>query len=83
MIGATLDRCNLSRSVFENLDISGMNLNGASLFNCIWKNIRIHQLNKFEGHDNSVNSVHFSTDGTTLASCSRDCSVRLWDVKTG
>ncbi|CAD8090867.1 unnamed protein product [Paramecium sonneborni] len=38
---------------------------------------------KMDGHRDSVWSVCFSSDGTTLASCSNDKSIRLWDVKTG
>jgi WD40 repeat protein len=35
------------------------------------------------GHADSVWSVAFSPDGKTLASGSRDETIRLWDVKTG
>lgn len=34
-------------------------------------------------HTQTVNSVAFSPDGTTIASGSWDMSVRLWDVETG
>jgi len=37
---------------------------------------------RLAGHSESVMSVVFSPDGTTLASGSRDDTVRLWDVKT-
>ncbi len=36
-----------------------------------------------KGHTESVNGFAFSPDGQTLASCSRDQTIRLWDVATG
>ena len=36
-----------------------------------------------KGHTDSVNSVSFSPDGSTIASGSDDDTVRLWDVNTG
>ena len=35
------------------------------------------------GHSFRVNGIAFSPDGLTLASGSRDDTVRLWDVNTG
>ncbi|CAD8181626.1 unnamed protein product [Paramecium pentaurelia] len=83
LIGGNFVRSNLSGSEFDNVDISGLNLNGAQLFNCKWKNLKIHELNRLDGHSSYVKQVCFSPDGNTLASGSGDCSIRLWDVKTG
>jgi WD40 repeat protein len=35
------------------------------------------------GHTNTVTCVAFSTDGTFLASCGDDATVRIWEVATG
>ena len=35
------------------------------------------------GHTNIVNSVEFSSDGTSLVSASFDETIKLWDVQTG
>ncbi|AVH68387.1 nSTAND1 domain-containing NTPase [Nostoc sp. 'Peltigera membranacea cyanobiont' N6] len=41
------------------------------------------EYNRLEGHDNSVNSVSFSSDGKTLASGSWNKTIKLWNVHTG
>ncbi|CAD8165020.1 unnamed protein product [Paramecium pentaurelia] len=58
-----------------------MNLNGAQLLNCKWKNLKIHELNRLDGLDGPVSSVCFSPDRNTLASDSRDTSICLRDIK--
>ncbi|CAD8120171.1 unnamed protein product [Paramecium sonneborni] len=83
LIGGNFVRCNFSKSKFEDVDLTGVNLNGALLLKCEWKNIKIQELNKLDGHSNWIQSVCFSPDKTTLASGSGDKSIRLWDVKTG
>ncbi|MEH2104696.1 serine/threonine-protein kinase, partial [Nostoc sp.] len=40
-------------------------------------------LRTLSGHSNSVNSVAISSDGQTLASGSRDGTIKLWSVTTG
>ncbi|CAD8174801.1 unnamed protein product [Paramecium pentaurelia] len=72
LVGVNFVRCNLNGSQFENVDISGINLNGALLFNCKHKNAKIEEMIKLEGHKYVVQSLSFFPDGTTLASGSRD-----------
>ncbi|CAK79904.1 unnamed protein product (macronuclear) [Paramecium tetraurelia] len=83
LYGANLVRCDLSLSEFDNVIISGMNLNGAKLFNCKWRNLGLHEGIELNGHEGEINQVCFSSDGKSLASCSDDTTIRLWDVKTG
>ena len=41
-----------------------------------------YHLATLEGHTHQINSIAMSPDGTTLASGSRDSTIRLWDTKT-
>src|SRR5438309_1306105 len=41
------------------------------------------EVRKLKGHEGSVMAVSFSPDGKVLASCSRDKTIKLWDVATG
>lgn len=35
------------------------------------------------GHDHTISSIRFNPQGTHLISASRDCTIRIWDVKSG
>ncbi len=55
---------------------------------CLWE-IRLgeiyligERLANFTEHTDWVNTVEFSPDGQTLASCSQDKTIQLWDVNT-
>ncbi|CAD8114202.1 unnamed protein product [Paramecium primaurelia] len=83
LVGMKADIKNLS---FENIrikntsligDISGLNLNGVQMFDCKWKNFKVHELNKLDVYTGTVYSVCFSPDGNTLAFGSGDNSILL------
>ncbi|CAD8164343.1 unnamed protein product [Paramecium octaurelia] len=83
LIGANFAKCNLSGSQFNNVDISGMIINGAYLFNCKWNNLTIQEFQNKNENTSFIYSLSFSPDGATLASGSQDKFICLWDVKTG
>ena len=46
----------------------------------VWDLRTGHLLERFEGHENSVYSVAFSTDGLSIVSGSLDQTLRIWDL---
>ncbi|CAD8130919.1 unnamed protein product [Paramecium sonneborni] len=73
LIDGNIVRSNLSGSEFENVDISGMNLNDSTL--------KIHHMNELQEHLGPVYSLCFFPDGITQASSSKDNSVPTGQFK--
>jgi len=61
---------------------------GSKLVSAGWRTIRFWDPQSgqerpdtaFTGHSQWVNSVSFSPDGLYIASCSDDCTIRIWDA---
>jgi len=49
----------------------------------MWDAVSSAQLAVLRGHENSVTSVAFSSDGTRLVTASADGTARIWDASTG
>jgi WD40 repeat protein len=46
----------------------------------LWNLIKMKEITSLQGHQKEVVAVAFSNDGKTLASCSIDTVVKLWNV---
>ncbi|MBX9258005.1 caspase family protein [Desmonostoc muscorum CCALA 125] len=44
---------------------------------------RVQESNRFQGHQDAVNSISFSPDGKTIASGSWDKTIKLWNIESG
>ena len=49
----------------------------------LWEVATGNEIQRYQGHENPVESVAFSPDGKTIASASQDNTIRLWNVSTG
>jgi WD40 repeat protein len=49
----------------------------------VWDTQTGNELNSFEGHNNFVNTLAFSSDKRLLASAGYDNTIKLWDLTTG
>jgi WD40 repeat protein len=48
----------------------------------VWDALRFEEIAVLRGHQAIVRCVTFTLDGTLIASCSNDCTVRLWSSST-
>jgi len=75
----SLDHTPLALSYWKNTIAVGLEHRDIIIFNAITGS----QTAVFSGHSDQVNSLIFSSDGTSLVSGSYDKTVKLWDVQTG
>jgi len=69
----------LALSSWNNIVAVGSEHRDILIFNAITGN----QIAVLPGHTKRVNSIAFSSDGTSLVSGSNDNTVKLWDMQTG
>lgn len=50
---------------------------------CVWDIQKSQQIQSFEGHSDSINTIIFSPDSQIVASGSWDSSIKLWNIRTG
>jgi len=75
----SLDNIPLALSYWKNTIAVGLLHRDIIIFNALTGS----QTAVFSGHTDQVNSLVFSSDGTSLVSGSFDQTVKLWDVQTG
>ena len=52
-------------------------------FKCSPYTEKVTLCSPLQGHGDEVTGIEFSPDSSLLASCSRDCSLRVWQVASG
>jgi len=75
----SLDTVPWTLSYWKNTIAVGLSHRNIIIFNSITGS----QTATFSGHTDQVNSLVFSSDGTSLVSGSNDKTVKLWDIQTG
>ena len=75
----SLDNFPFALSYWKNTIAVGLHNRDIIIFNSITGS----QTAVFSGHTDQMNSLVFSSDGTSLVSGSNDMTVKLWDVQTG
>jgi WD40 repeat protein len=49
----------------------------------LWNARTGKEIHRFQGHEDTIHSIKFSSDGKMLISASDDKSIRFWDILTG
>ncbi|CAD8089921.1 unnamed protein product [Paramecium sonneborni] len=85
LYGTNFYGSNLQNSQFQNININRCisNFINSNLQNIKWQNTILYEKPIMRGHIGNINSIAFSFDGTTLASCGNDTLVNIWNYKTG
>ncbi|CAD8138216.1 unnamed protein product [Paramecium pentaurelia] len=80
--GVSLFDCNLSNSVFSNVEINSSNLNYADLSNVKWENVICQEKPSLKGHNERILEVQFSPNGRYIASAGQEKEIKLWNAET-
>jgi WD40 repeat protein len=65
------------------VELSKAVINKTSFKGATMTDVNFKEYASLKGHSNAVNSVAYSPDGKTIASCSSDNTIRLFDTITG
>ncbi|CAD8165611.1 unnamed protein product [Paramecium octaurelia] len=80
--GLSLFDCDLSQSIFKNVEINSCNLNFANLSNAEWLNVICKEKPCLKGYNSGVLEVQFSPDGQYIASAGTENQIKLWNAET-
>ncbi|CAD8144981.1 unnamed protein product [Paramecium pentaurelia] len=83
LYGTNFHGSDLRNSQFSHVNINRCNFIKSKLFNIKWQNTILSEKPMLLGHFGIVNSIVFSPDNSTLASCGNDKLVIIWNYKTG
>ncbi|ETO14106.1 WD-40 repeat-containing protein [Reticulomyxa filosa] len=85
---AILDRAFLEGTSFKNANLDRVSLfqaflNKGNFTNASMNEIYFGEYAYFKGHTDIINAVQYSPDGSKIVSCSKDKTIRVWDVASG